>query len=178
MDCPPQLLGITAQDIRPTYLYSYWLTIHFLLYLALGRFMPKWTNPYPMVIIGFIIQLVMFYRGRKVMPTYFIVGVLIWKLVITLGAIGLFAADWSLPTVLFNLVIVLIYLLYMQYRHMNPFDIYMCIESNPRYYPATAMEFLRLRLKPSFSTVSDRYENNTHGIRPRCRPSLLGGANP
>jgi len=161
LECPDELKGLRANDLNPTYLYSYWLTIYFIgyavIYLAVqsaGKVdgtgllngLLKCFNPYPTIIIGTIVQLIFFVLGARAMPIYFIVGVAGWKLVLILATLAILPVDWSPGVVLCNLAVLGCYFVYMIWRHgINPVDLYTCIETNPDYYPATASEFLRIR---------------------------------
>jgi hypothetical protein len=159
LGCPTELKGLRAYDLNPTWLYSYWLTIYFImyavLYLALqgmsdggklvGRWI-KWFNPYPMIIIGTVVQFLFFIVGARAMPIYFILGVAGWKLALTLATLAILPVDWSPSVVICNLSVLGCYIIYMIWWHgVNPVDLYTCIESNPDYYPATASEFMRIR---------------------------------
>ncbi len=153
-ECPKELLGLRANDLNPGYLYSYWLTIYFIvfavIYLALqgGVGWLSYFNPYPTIMIGVVIQLVFFVVGARAMPVYFIIGVAIWKLALVLLTLIILPVDWSPMTVGFNLAVLGCYFLYMFWVHnINPIDLYSCIETNPDYYPRTASEFLRVRFK-------------------------------
>ena len=157
LECPDALKGLRANDLNPGYLYSYWLTIYFIgyavLYLALQQICDTKQigrmsnfNPYPMIMIGSVIQLLFFVIGARAMPIYFIVGVATWKLMLILATILILPVDWSLVTILCNLAVLGCYFLYMFWEHkVNPIDLYACIETNPDYYPPTASEFMRIR---------------------------------
>ena len=160
LECPDELKGLRAQDLNPTYLYSYWLTIYFIvyavLYLALQNTskagstglagLLKWFNPYPMIIIGTVVQLLFFVIGAPAMPIYFIAGVAVWKLVFILLTIAILPVDWSPGVIMCNLAVLGCYFLYMMWgQGINPIDLYTCIETNPDYYPPTASEFMRIR---------------------------------
>jgi hypothetical protein len=151
-ECPKELQGLKAHNLNPGYLYSYWLTIYFIIfaviYLALqGRV--GWLsnfNPYPTIMIGTVIQLLFFVVGARAMPIYFIIGVAIWKLVLVLLTLVILPIDWTPMTVGFNIAVLGCYFLYMWFGHsINPIDLYSCIETNRDYYPSTASEFLRIR---------------------------------
>jgi hypothetical protein len=107
----------------------------------------KWINPYSTVIVGTIGQLIIFTLSFGIMPTYFVIGVAIWKICLLIAVILQLPADWSLPTILFNLLVIGIYWVYMvRLLNINPIDLYSCIISNPKYYPSTLKEFLSIRL--------------------------------
>ena len=156
-ECPDELRGLHAIDIDPVYLYSYWLTIYFIvyavLYLALqqmGNGKPigwlSYFNPYPTIIIGSLVQLLFFVIGARAMPIYFIAGVAGWKLALILTTIIILPVDWSPVTICCNLAVLGCYFVYLIWWHkINPIDLYTCIETNPDYYPATASEFMRIR---------------------------------
>lgn len=153
LECPEKLQGLRANDIDPSYLYSYWLTVYFVIYalayLAIPNgWVPKWMNPYPTIIIGTLVQALLFILGSRAMPVYFIAGVAIWKLVLVLLTLVILPVDWSPMTVGFNLAVLGCYFLFMFWVHnINPINLYSCIETNPDYYPSTASEFLRVRFK-------------------------------
>ncbi len=155
MNCPPKLRNLRAHNINPSCLYSYWITIYFLIYACLylvlkyyrmSTYLPKWFNPYPTVIIGTVAQLVIFTLGAGTIPGYFVTGVAMWKLCLLAAALILLPADWSLPTFLFNILAIGVYLGYLiWWLDTNPIELYMCIASNPAYYPPTLRDFLSIR---------------------------------
>jgi hypothetical protein len=155
LECPDELRGVRAIDINPKYLYSYWITIHFIIYAVLYLALQtsgkpiRWLscfNPYPMIIIGLLVQLLFFILGARAMPIYFILGVAVWKLVLILLTLAILPVDWSSCVIMCNLAVLGCYFLYMIWGHgINPIDLYTCIETNPDYYPATASEFLHIR---------------------------------
>lgn len=155
MNCPPKLRNLRAHNINPSYLYSYWITTYFLIYACLylvlkyyriSTYLPKWFNPYPTVIIGTVAQLVIFTLGAGTIPGYFVTGVAMWKLCLLAAALILLPADWSLPTFLFNILAIGVYLGYLiWWLDINPIELYMCIASNPAYYPPTLRDFLSIR---------------------------------
>lgn len=158
LECPDELKGLHAHDLNPTYLYSYWLTIYFIVYAVLylaiqgipdgSRYAGwlKWFNPYPSIMIGSVVQLLFFILGARAMPIYFIVGVALWKLALILATLAILPVNWSLGVVLCNLSVLGCYFVYMiWWQNVDPVDLYTCIETNPDYYPATASEFLRIR---------------------------------
>lgn len=149
--CPDYLKHLNAAKIPLTFFYSSWLTIHFIVYLlilALFPAHPRWLNPFPAIVLVFVIQLVIIGLGWNVMPLYFKTGLFLWKVLLLLPAILLFHPDWSLPTLVANLAIGLVYLAYMRF-YTQPgiyaWDIYRCMISNPGYYPSTMDEFLQMR---------------------------------
>lgn len=149
-ECPDYLKSIRANYLNPAYLYSYWLTIYFIIYalayIISPKLLPLWVNPYPTIIIGTFVQLLIFIYGMKSMPLYFIIGVSIWKLSLLLLTIIILPVDWRLPTITFNIAILGLYFITMIYLYrINPIDLYSCIENNPAYYPATASDFLKVR---------------------------------
>jgi len=155
LECPAELRGLHAHDLNPTYLYSYWLTIYFIVYALLCLALQTsgksvgWLsnfNPYPTIMMGTFVQLLFFVIGAQAMPIYFILGVSVWKLLLILSTILILPIDWSPVTILCNLAVLGCYFGYMIWWHkINPIDLYACIETNPDYYPATASEFIRIR---------------------------------
>ena len=152
LECPPKLRSLTAANMNPYLLYSYWVSIYVLLYLALvtlvpKKYIPTWISPYPSVIIATLIQLGLFIVSAKYMPLYFIVGVGLWKFILLLITIVITDPDWSVNIILFNVAILVIYWLYCKYYDISPLEIYKCIESNPMYYPASLTDFFNIRIK-------------------------------
>lgn len=152
LECPEKLQGLRANDIDPSYLYSYWLTVYFVIYALAylvipNGWVPKWMNPYPTIIIGTVVQAVLFALGSRAMPVYFIAGVAIWKLVLVILTLIILPVDWTPMTVGFNLAVLGCYFIYMFSGHgINPFDLYSCIVGNNEYFPKTINEFLAIRL--------------------------------
>lgn len=148
-ECPDYLNEIKAYNISPGYLYSYWLTIHFLIYAPLfilfPKYVPSWMNPYPTILIGLFGQMAIFIMGSNSMPIYFLVGVGLWKLILMIGTFALLPADWSGATLAFNIGIIVIYWLYMRYIGIDPIDLYACIVNKRAYYPSTVWDFLKIR---------------------------------
>lgn len=154
MNCPTKLLNLRAQDINPAYFYSYWITIYFFIYTCIFWLLKyykqsgfiEWLNPYPTVIVGTIVQLIIFILGIGTMPLYFVVGVAIWKICLLMAAILLLPVDWSLPTIIFNLLVIGIYCVYLvMWLNINPVELYLCITSNPNYYPPSLRDFISIR---------------------------------
>ena len=157
LECPDELRGLKAIDIDPVYLYSYWLTIYFIVYAVLYLTLQQmgdgkqigWLsnfNPYTTIIISSVVQLLFFVVGARVMPIYFIAGVATWKLALILATIVILPVDWSPVTICCNLAVLGCYFIYMiWWQRINPIDLYACIETNPDYYPPTASEFMRTR---------------------------------
>lgn len=151
LECPEKLQGLRANDIDPDYLYSYWLTIYFVIY-ALAylviphQWVPIWMNPYPTIIIGTVVQALLLVLGSRAMPVYFIAGVAAWKLALIILTLAILPVDWTPMTVGFNLAVLGCYFLYMFVVYkINPIDLYSCIETNPDYYPSTASDFMHDR---------------------------------
>ena len=152
LECPDELRGLKANDINPGYLYSYWLTIYFIIYAVLYLALQGhagWLsnlNPYPTIIIGSVVQLLLFVIGARAMPIYFIACVAAWKFALILATIIILPVDWSPVTSMCNLAVLGCYFGYMFWWHkINPIDLYACIETNPDYYRATLSEFMRIR---------------------------------
>ena len=152
LECPDELRGIKANDISPGYLYSYWLTVYFIVYAVLYLALQGpagWLsnfNPYQTIIIGSVVQLLFFVIGARAMPIYFILGVATWKFALILATIVILPVDWSPATIMCNLAVLGCYFVYMFWAHkINPIDLYACILTKHDYYPATLSEFMRIR---------------------------------
>lgn len=119
-------------------LYSYWITLYFILYLILIKNninLPEWTNPFPTIICGTFIQLILTIISiRNNLPLYFIIGVIIWKLIILYLTIMYIKKDYSIKTVLFNLILLVVYLFVLKLNNQNVFSIYNTIISDKKYF--------------------------------------------
>ncbi len=154
--CPEKLKNVNAGDINPSYLYSYWITIQFIIYLiaylSVPRKVPTWLNPYPFIIFTIIAQILFFTLSYKVIPVYFLIGVAVWKLLLIGLTLWLLPADWSWPTLAFNTVLFTIYWLYMRYwLGVDLLDFYGCIISYPKYYPSSPLDFIKVRFPYLFN---------------------------
>jgi hypothetical protein len=67
------------KPVKMVELYSYWMTAHFILFKAFENYAPQWMSPYPALLLGFFIQLYIFYAGRKTIRWQFIAAVFVWK---------------------------------------------------------------------------------------------------
>lgn len=106
--------------IKMVDLYSYWMTTHFILYKSLGKWLPKWISPFPSLFIGFFIQLYIFYAGRNTLKWQIILAVFIWKISMLLFT----KANWLFNTIIFNIILLLVYLLFLNLRGISFIRLY------------------------------------------------------
>lgn len=123
-------------------LYSYWMTAHFLLYKAFEQYAPTWMSPYPALLIGFFVQLYIFYAGRKTLKRSFIVAVFIWKLSMLL--LTRFNMDWR--TIVANSELFTIYLLFISIRGVSFKNLYTNAIYKTEQSQKTLSDFVKFRL--------------------------------
>ena len=100
-----------------------------------NKYIPYWINPYPTIIFGSIAQAILTTLSIiNKLPIYFIIGVIIWKLTILLITIKYIKKDFTSKTILFNLIIFLLYLYVLAYNNKNIFDIYTIVISDKTYF--------------------------------------------
>ncbi len=128
-------------------LYSYWITLYFILYFILIRnniSLPDWINPYPTIMFGTFIQFILTIISiQNDLPFYFIIGVVVWKLIILHFTINYIKKDYSIRTVLFNLILLVIYLFVLRLNNRNVFSIYKTVTSDKKYFD----NFFKNRIK-------------------------------
>lgn len=123
-------------------LYSYWMTAHFLLYKLLEQYVPKWMSPYPALLLGFFVQLYIFYAGRKTLKLSFIVSVFIWKLSMLLFT--KFNMDWR--TIVANLLLFSIYFVFIHIRGVSLKNLYTDAIYKTEHSHKTLADFVKFRL--------------------------------
>jgi hypothetical protein len=127
-------------------LYSYWMTAHFLLYKALEDKVPAWLSPYPALLIGFFIQLYIFYAGRRTMRWQFIAAVFVWKL--SMLAFTRFNMDWQ--TIMANLALFGIYLASIRIRGVSFKYLYTDAIYKTEQSHKSLADFVRFRMSNIF----------------------------
>jgi hypothetical protein len=127
-------------------LYSYWMTSHFLLYKAFEKYAPTWMSPYPALLIGFFVQLYIFYAGRKTLKRSFIVAVFIWKLSMLL--LTRFNMDWQ--TIMANLALFGIYLASISIRGVSFKYLYTDAIYKTEQSHKSLADFVRFRMSNIF----------------------------
>jgi hypothetical protein len=123
-------------------LYSYWMTAHFILYKTLEKYVPTWMSPYPALLLGFFVQLYIFYAGRKTLKLSFIVAVFIWKLSMLLFT--KYNLDWQ--TIIANLALFSIYLGFINIRGVSFKNLYTDAIYKTEHSHKTLADFVRFRL--------------------------------
>lgn len=118
-------------------LYSYWITIYFLIFLVLKKYieLPYWISPYPTIIFGSIGQLILTIMSiTNDIPAFFIIGVFIWKLSILHFTLKYIKQDYMPKTLLFNFVIFIIYLILLAKNNTNIFKVYNVVINDKSYF--------------------------------------------
>lgn len=119
-------------------LYSYWITVYFIIYLFIIKYnidVPSWINPYPTIMFMLITQT--FITGVSIynnLPLYFIIGVVIWKLIILHLTLRYIKKDFTLKTVIFNLILLILYLVILKINNKNVFSIYFTVMTDKTYF--------------------------------------------
>lgn len=133
-------------------LYSFWITVFFVIWLLCNKFLPYWMNPYITIYIGTLVQLLLFYFGRKFVPFWLYVEIAIWKWVMFLIAYIYFDHHYDLKTVNFNLFLLLLYLCVLYVRKRHVFGVYIdyILHENRYINNINPLEFNKDRLKQLF----------------------------
>lgn len=130
------------KPVKMVDLYSYWMTAHFLLYKAFENKIPALLSPYPSLLLGFFVQLYIFYAGRNTLKASFIVAVFIWKLSMLL--LTKFNMDWR--TIIANLALFGIYLVTIRIRGVSFKNLYTNAIYKTEHSHKTLADFVRFRL--------------------------------
>ena len=129
-------------------LFSFWITVHFVIYALFHKSLPSWTNPTFWLLYGFIIQLVLFIFGRKIMPNWFKINVFIWKLGMLIYGLMYFEYNMSYSAINFNLLLMLLYLIILEVRYnKSVFDVYFGIILTKNYHSIRPKKFIMNRLR-------------------------------
>lgn len=133
-------------------LYSFWITAFFLIWLILGKVLPYWMNPYITIYVGTIVQLIIFYLGRKFVPKILFITIALWKWIIFTIALFTFNRSFDLKTINFNLALLLTYLLVIYMRGYHVFGVYLDYVLNEKRYFSlnNPLDFFEKRLKTIF----------------------------
>lgn len=126
-------------------LYSYWITIYFIIFIIIRKYIkiPYWTNPYPTIIYGTIGQILLTILSIiNDLPAFFIISIFLWKLSILHYTIKYIKADFSLKTLLFNFIIFIIYLIILNKNNTDIYKVYNIIIYDKSYFD----NFLNKRL--------------------------------
>jgi hypothetical protein len=130
-------------------LYSYWITIYFILFLVIKKYieLPYWISPYPTIIFGSIGQLILTILSIiNNLPFFFIIGVMLWKLSILYITLKYINRDYRPKTLLFNILIFIIYLIILAKNNTNIFKVYKIVIKDTSYFD----NFINNRLKNIF----------------------------
>lgn len=118
------------------------MTAHFLLYKVFEQYAPTWLSPYLTLLIGFFIQLYIFYAGRSTMRWQFIAAVFVWKLSMLL--VTKFNMDWR--TIMANLALFGIYLASIRIRGVSFKYLYTDAIYKTEQSHKTLADFVRFRM--------------------------------
>jgi len=127
------------KPVKMVDLYSYWITSHFLLY----KMFDGWIfSPYPALLLGFFVQLYIFYMGRQTMKWSFIVAVFIWKL----SMLVLTPYNMNLQTIVANLALFGVYLATIRIRGVSFKNLYTDAIYKTEQSHKTLVDFVRFRM--------------------------------
>lgn len=129
-------------------LFSFWITLHFIIYALFHKSLPSWTNPMFWLFYGFIIQLVLIILGGKIMPLWFKINVFMWKIGMLIYGLMYFEYNMSYSAINFNLLLLLLYMLILEVVYnKNIFDVYFGIILTRNYHNLTPIKFIKNRFK-------------------------------
>lgn len=130
-------------------LYSYWITIYFIVFIIIRKYikLPYWVNPYPTIIFGTIGQVILTILSIiNDLPALFIICVFLWKLSILHYTLKYINRDFTIKTLLFNITIFITYLIILAKKNTNIFKVYNIIINDKSYFN----NFFNKRLKNIF----------------------------
>ena len=129
-------------------LFSFWITVHFIIYALFHKSLPSWTNPTFWLVYGFSIQLVLFILGWKIMPIWFKLNVFVWKLSMLIYGLMYFEYNMSYSAINFNLLLLLLYMLILEVGYnKNVFDVYIGVILSKKYHFVQPKNFIMNRLR-------------------------------
>lgn len=103
-----------VKTLKMIELYSFWITIHFIIFILFQNYVPKWTNPTFSLLYGFGAQLALFVLGWNVMSVWFKLVVFLWKFIMLLLGLLYIPYNLTYSAINFNLVLFLIYILVLK----------------------------------------------------------------
>ena len=130
-------------------LYSFWISGFFIIWVLFGSFLPSWMNPFITIYIGTIVQLIIFYFGKRFVPKWLFMEIAIWKWSMFALTMLLFDRNYDLKTINFNLFLFSFYLLIIHLRGYHVFGVYLdYVLNKKRYFQyETPYQFHKDRLK-------------------------------
>jgi hypothetical protein len=131
------------EGIKLVDLYSYWITIQFIIYKLFENKVFNWMSPYPATLIGFIVQLYIFYKGRKTLKWSFIAAVFVWKLLMLIYT----KYNMKYETILANMLLFCVYLLFIYIRGVDIVKLYSKSIYETEKSKRTLIEFIIFRFK-------------------------------
>ena len=127
------------KPVKMVDLYSYWITAHFLIY---KMFDGRIISPYPALLLGFFVQLYIFYMGRNTMRWQFVAVVFIWKL----SMLWFTPYNMNWQTILANLTLLGVYLVTIRIRGVSFKYLYTDAIYKMEQSHKTFADFVRFRL--------------------------------
>lgn len=129
-------------------LFSFWITIHFVIYGIFQKILPSWTNPMFWLIYGYSIQIALFILGWNIMPHWFKGSVLVWKSIMLVLGLMYFDYNMSFSAVNFNLLLLLLYILILEVGYnKNIYDVYAGVILSKNYHSITPKRFIMNRIR-------------------------------
>lgn len=129
-------------------LFSFWITIHFIIYAIFQNILPSWTNPMFWLIYGYSAQLALFILGWNVMPHWFKGGVFIWKTTLLILGLMYFEYNMSYSAINFNLLLLLLYILILEVGYNKSiYDVYVGVILTKNYHSVDPKRFIMNRIK-------------------------------
>ena len=129
-------------------LLSYWITIHFIIFVLFQKYLPSWTNPTFWLIYGLAGQIAEIILGWNIIPKWFNVSVFLWKFVMLLLGLMFIPYNMSYSAINFNLLVFLLYLVILKFGYNRSiFDVYIGIILSANYHNLNIKKFIKNRLR-------------------------------
>jgi hypothetical protein len=137
-----------VKTLKMIELYSFWITIHFIIFILFQNYVPKWTNPTFSLLYGFGAQLALFVLGWNVMSVWFKLVVFLWKFIMLLLGLLYIPYNLTYSAINFNLVLFLIYILVLKLGYStNIVNVYIDSILTIKYHTISTREYILNRLQ-------------------------------
>ena len=137
-----------VKTLKMIELYSFWITIHFIIFILFQNYVPKWTNPTFSLLYGFGAQLALFVLGWNVMSVWFKLVVFLWKFIMLLLGLLYIPYNLTYSAINFNLVLFLIYILVLKLGYStNIVNVYIDSILTIQYHTISTREYILNRLQ-------------------------------
>ena len=137
-----------VKTLKMIELYSFWITIHFIIFILFQNYVPKWTNPTFSLLYGFGAQLALFVLGWNVMSVLFKLVVFLWKFIMLLLGLLYIPYNLTYSAINFNLVLFLIYILVLKLGYStNIVNVYIDSILTIQYHTISTREYILNRLQ-------------------------------